>query len=52
LNYDNDVEERVLASYSLLHLTKISGTKFWIQIRVTAYQRLYSYQLNCIYATN
>ncbi|CAJ2658052.1 unnamed protein product [Trifolium pratense] len=25
LNYDNDVEERVLASYSLLHLTKNSG---------------------------
>ncbi|WJX23161.1 hypothetical protein P8452_12394 [Trifolium repens] len=25
LNYDNDVEERVLASYSLLHLTKISA---------------------------
>jgi hypothetical protein len=28
LNYDNDVEERVLASYSLLHLTKNSGTEF------------------------
>ncbi|XP_058752537.1 putative E3 ubiquitin-protein ligase LIN [Vicia villosa] len=25
LSYDNDVEERVLASYSLLHLTKNSG---------------------------
>jgi len=28
LNYDNDVEERVLASYSLLYLTKNSGTDF------------------------
>lgn len=28
LSYDNDVEERVLASYSLLHLTKNSGIDF------------------------
>lgn len=28
LSYDNDVEERVLASYSLLHLTKNSGISF------------------------